>query len=362
MTSSDNSGEESEQWLSRTLCEAFKIERLRPFQLQHALDLYRGQDVFLTIATGEGKTTVLLSPLLAAKAKGEDGIGIAVVPTKALAEQMEKTATRVGLNAVSVTEDTLREADLSGVDLFKVLTLPGRVRLAIMSPQMLRSERFNAWIRANAIQKALRWMLIDEAHLVLEKSSTFHLPYISIVLMRTRIPSSVVWCAVSGSITVENTPAAATLLGFRPGHHVNARYSLDRAHVKYIPRIFEHPVSGGEFLDTAFTVPPSITCPQDIESTLIFTNTIATSHALMTFLDTLIPASIPNRSQIIKLYNSLMPIDYRQQFVRDLTSGTTLRIGIVTDTLTYGLDIPNVSQRKAQQAVSFFIHKLDHPG
>lgn len=62
----------------------------------------------------------------------------------------------------------------------------------------------------------------------------------------------------------------------------------------------------------------------------------------MCFLDTLIPTSVPNRTQIIKLYNSLMPIEYRQRFVQDITTGTTLRIGIVTDSLTYGLDIPNL--------------------
>ncbi|KAF5327994.1 hypothetical protein D9611_014916 [Ephemerocybe angulata] len=92
---------------------------------QHALDLYKGKDVFLTIATGEGKTTVLLSPLIAAKLKLEEGIGIAVVPTKALAQQLEKTARAVGLDALSVTEDTLREADALGNDLFKVLALDG---------------------------------------------------------------------------------------------------------------------------------------------------------------------------------------------------------------------------------------------
>ena len=90
---------ETEQWLQKVVCEAFKIPHLRPFQLQHAMDLYRGKDVFLTIATGQGKTIVLLSSLLAAKAKGEKGIGVAIVPTKALAQQLV-SGTLVGLHVV----------------------------------------------------------------------------------------------------------------------------------------------------------------------------------------------------------------------------------------------------------------------
>ncbi|KAF5319778.1 hypothetical protein D9611_012842 [Ephemerocybe angulata] len=336
-------GEESGRWLNESLCKAFKLSELRPFQLQHALDLRNGRDVFLTIATGQGKTVVLLSPLVAAKEKSEKGIGIAIVPTKALAQQLEKTASSVGLGAVAVTEDTIREAEALGVDLFKVLSVDG-LRLAIMSPQMLRGERFNAWIRSTRIRESIRWMLIDEAHLVLEESSPFRTPYTNIALMRSRLPSSTVWCAVTGSVTPVNAPAAAILLGFRPGLYVDARYRLDRPHIKYIPRILQHSTSGGEFLDLASTVPLSLTSAQQITTTLIFTETIATSHAVMRFLDSLIPSSVPNHSQIIKLYNSLMPLEYRQKFIRDITSGETLRIGVVTDSLTYGLDIPNLAR------------------
>ena len=79
--------QETEQWLEKVVCEAFKIPQLRAFQREHAADLYLRKDVFLSIATGQGKTAVLLSGLIAAKAKGECGMGIMVVPTKALAQQ-----------------------------------------------------------------------------------------------------------------------------------------------------------------------------------------------------------------------------------------------------------------------------------
>ncbi|KAG5633716.1 hypothetical protein DXG03_006757, partial [Asterophora parasitica] len=62
----------------------------------------------------------------------------------------------------------------------------------------------------------------------------------------------------------------------------------------------------------------------------------------MKYLDSLIPLNIPNRTEVVKLYNSVMPTDYRSQFLLDMISRTTLRIGVATDTCTYGLDISNL--------------------
>lgn len=77
----------SRQWMNQLLCEKNRLQNLRPFQLDHALDLFEGRDLFLVIATGMGKTTVLHAPLQAAQALGKIGIAFLIVPTKVLAEQ-----------------------------------------------------------------------------------------------------------------------------------------------------------------------------------------------------------------------------------------------------------------------------------
>lgn len=58
-------------------------------------------------------------------------------------------------------------------------------------------------------------------------------------------------------------------------------------------------------------------------------------------LNTLLPSSLPDRLQIIKLCNSLKPLDYRQTFIEELS---TLRIGVVAGSLTYGSGISNISR------------------
>jgi hypothetical protein len=55
------------------------------------------------------------------------------------------------------------------------------------------------------------------------------------------------------------------------------------------------------------------------------------------------PEWVPNCLKIIKLYNSLMPIDYLRKFIADI-DGSVLHVRIVTDTCTYGTDIPALAR------------------
>jgi hypothetical protein len=156
----------------------------------------------------------------------------------------------------------------------------------------------------------IRWMLINEAHVLNEESGTFREPYRGILHVRARLPSTTVWDAVTGTATIPESLCIAAALGFRPGHYVNARYTVDRSHVKIIPRFLEHPTSRLEFMDLSFTVPPETKLAQDIILTLIFLKTLKSGYEPMQFLDTLIPETVPDRLKIIKLYNALMPVNY----------------------------------------------------
>ncbi|TFK39191.1 P-loop containing nucleoside triphosphate hydrolase protein [Crucibulum laeve] len=333
----------SRKWMDNLLCDKNRVTSLRPHQLEHAMDLNEGRDVFLVIATGMGKTAVLHAPLQAAQARNEKGIGLLVVPTKVLVEQQAEVASRNGLRALAIHEDTVREAHLEGRDLFNELIGGQGVSVGIMSPQMLLSPRLRKLIRNPGIKDAIRWMLIDEAHLVDETSGTFLVAYRAIVTMRALLSSHTVWAAVSGTATPSRALAIAKKLGFQPDHYVNARYSVDRPNIKYITRYIQHPISGMEFLDLSFLIPIDLVSFKQIAPTLVFRTEFDTGYRLMQYLDLLIPANFPDRLEIVKMYNSLMPQDYRNDFRRDMESDDRpLRIGIVTDTCTYGLDIQNL--------------------
>ncbi|KAJ6474578.1 hypothetical protein C8R47DRAFT_1220974 [Mycena vitilis] len=78
------------QWMERILCTRCKIPKLHPFQLELSLLVDKKNHVFLVIATGMGKTVVLMAGPIAASARGEKGIVLFIVPTKALVEQRRR--------------------------------------------------------------------------------------------------------------------------------------------------------------------------------------------------------------------------------------------------------------------------------
>ncbi|KAJ7660021.1 P-loop containing nucleoside triphosphate hydrolase protein [Mycena olivaceomarginata] len=335
----------SRAWLDSLLRQKCGVPSLYPHQLDHGKDLNEGRDLFLVIAPGLGKSIVLFAPLIAAQARGERGIAFMIVPTKVLAEQQAEVGRKYSLRSIAINEDSVREAATREKrDLFAELADGDGISVGIMSPQMLQGPRMGKLLNEPKTKCLVRWMLVDEAHVLDEESGTFREPYRGILHMRPRLPSSTVWAAVTGTATISAAFRIAAGLGFRSGQYVNARYTIDRPNVKIIPRFLEYPTSGFEFMDLSFIIPPDVKFATDIVLTLIFVKTIKSGYELMQFLDSLIPEWVPNRLKIIKLYNSLMPTDYRRKFITDINDGSVLRVGIVTDTCTYGTDIPALTR------------------
>ncbi|KAH9942868.1 P-loop containing nucleoside triphosphate hydrolase protein [Amylocystis lapponica] len=332
----------SRDWLCTLLREKCKISQPYDYQLDHGMDLIAGRDVFLVMAPGMGKTTLLHAPLLAAQARGEKGIGIVVVPTKLLGEQQAETACSRGLRALAINQDTVRKASRAKPkrDLFQELASGDDVRLGIMSPQMLQSDRLEKILSNPKTKRLIRWFLIDEVHLLLATGTQWITAYASVKYMRPCLSSSTIWGAITGTATPTDARIIAFDLGFR--NHVNARYSIDRPNLKIIPRFLNHSVSGYDFLDLSFLIPPDLTSGAQIPTTMVFCETIELGWKVMTFLDRLISSSVPNRRFIVQLYNSVIPVDSRAQFMLDIQDGSILRIAVCTDTCTYGLDIAHV--------------------
>ncbi|KAJ7208126.1 hypothetical protein C8J57DRAFT_1610341 [Mycena rebaudengoi] len=131
-----------------------------------------GHNLFLVIATGKGKTIILHAPLIAAQARKERGIAFLIVPTKVLAEQQAEVAQKNGLRALAINEDSVREAGLQKRDLFAEFAGGDSISVVVMSPQMLRSPRVNKLLSNQTFKFAVRWMLIDEAHVIDESEGT----------------------------------------------------------------------------------------------------------------------------------------------------------------------------------------------
>ncbi|KAF7291508.1 Nucleoside triphosphate hydrolase protein [Mycena kentingensis (nom. inval.)] len=274
----------SAEWLDQLLRERCKVSKLWPHQLELSMHLIEGKDVFSVSATGTGKTVVLQAPAIAAQARGESGIALMIVPTKVLVEQQADAASKRGLNAFAINQDTVREAQMLKRDLFDELLRSAGVRVAVMTPSMLRSTEMQELLRKPAFKDAVRWLPIDEAHLVAQEDSVFYSGYLSLAHLRVRLHTTVVWSAATATAPPVDALRQAAALGFKPGSYINARYSVDRPNLRYIPRIFQHASTGNEFLDISFVVPLDLKQPDDIQRTIIFADYIKRGNAIMKFV------------------------------------------------------------------------------
>ncbi|KAK6966698.1 P-loop containing nucleoside triphosphate hydrolase protein [Favolaschia claudopus] len=331
----------SRQWLDALLRRRCKVAELRPFQLDLGMHAIEGKDVFCVCATAQGKTMVLQAGAIAADARGEKGICLIIVPTKVLVEQQSEVASDRGLRTLAINEDTVREAALIKRDLWRELNSGTDVRVAIMTPQMVRGKRMQQLLNSSAFAALIRWVSVDEAHLVDQRGGVFSAPYAGLSILRVKLPSTATWIAVTATAPPERAVHMAKKLGFESGAYIEARYSVDRPNIKYIPRFFEHATTGRHHFDLSFIIPPGMKSAEDIIQSAVFAKTIERGFSFMDFLDQLIPPDVPYRSSLIKLYNSLMPSHYRRKLKEDFESGK-VRVIIVTDTAAYGFDVSNI--------------------
>ncbi len=204
---------------------------------------------------------------------------------------------------------------------------------------MLKNERLQSIVSCSKTRALVRWFCVDEVHLANKKDDTVWLAvYTAIVFMRSRLSSRTIWSAFTGTATLAETQAISRDLGFRPGYFVDSRHTLDRHNVKFIPRFLEHSISGYRFLDLSFLVLQSISSRADIPSTLIFCDTIEFGYRVGLDLDSRLPANLEGRNLVVMPCNGLMDAEYREEFKTRMEQGIT-RIGIVTDTCTYGLNV-----------------------
>ncbi|KAJ7903734.1 hypothetical protein B0H14DRAFT_2294157, partial [Mycena olivaceomarginata] len=119
-----------------------------------------GRDLFLVIATGLGKSTVLFAPLIAAQARQERGIASMIVPTKVLAEQQAEVGRKFGLRTIAINEDSVREAHIREErDLFAEFAGGNGISVGVMSPQMLQGRRVGKLLDNPKFRVLVRWML-----------------------------------------------------------------------------------------------------------------------------------------------------------------------------------------------------------
>lgn len=90
----------------------------------------------------------------------------------------------------------MRQAFYQDRDLLHEIAEAEGVRVAVITPWMLKNEKLGEIISSSKTRAQIRWFLIDEVHLANEHDpSVWQEPYRSITHMRARLPSRTIWAA-----------------------------------------------------------------------------------------------------------------------------------------------------------------------
>ena len=223
-------------------------------------------------------------------------------------------------------------------DPFKEIS-EGKFWLVIVPLKALRGNLFNRLVQDSGFQKQLCLAFIDECDPIGEQESGFRPSCESIGDLRARLPGSIPWVAVSGSLPREPFDGVMSSLGFHRGRYVRASLPVDNPYVCYVPRFHSYPTSGIAFLDLAWLIPPTATSATDITKTLIFCETFDLGHRVERFLERLLPRSFSRDT--IRPHHSLISDRGRLLVMERFREGTT-RIIVASDCFTCGSDFTDI--------------------
>ena len=153
----------------------FGYETFRDHQLDIINHVINGQDAFVLMPTGSGKSICYQIPSIISK-----GVGLVISPLIALMQNQVESLLQNGIRA-AVLNSSL---DADAVRQVKAMVMAGRTDILYVAPERLHTERFQRFLEKIPI--AL--FAIDEAHCVSQWGHDFRPEYLRIAEMTRKFP------------------------------------------------------------------------------------------------------------------------------------------------------------------------------
>ncbi|WP_305041867.1 DNA helicase RecQ [Geoalkalibacter sp.] len=201
----------------QTLQRIFGFRDFRPHQLEIVETLIRGEDAFVLMPTGGGKSLCYQAPAL-----HREGVGIVVSPLISLMKDQVDALRANGVRAA------FYNSSLGAAESRRVLAElhQGRLDLLYVAPERLLSDSFLA--RLDEIPLAL--FAIDEAHCVSQWGHDFRPEYVQLGLLRQRFPA-VPLIALTATADPQTRDDIRERLGLREARYFVAGF--DRPNIRY---------------------------------------------------------------------------------------------------------------------------------
>ncbi|TFY74161.1 hypothetical protein EWM64_g9851 [Hericium alpestre] len=259
---------------------------------------------------------------------------VAVFPTNNLELEKEQEFEKFGLKALAINSLTLEKARKTGRNLWKDARLG--ISIIILSPEQLVSRAFEELIQDHAFTARIFFIGIDEIQLLDIWGAGFRKAFQQIGFIRARLPEHVVLIALTATLlTGKRHSNVCRFLGLKQGQYHMIHRSNTRYDIQLLVRVLTAGLGGWNFPDLDWVLGRG-------RKTIIFCKTILLGFQVMVYLWCRALPS-PDRSTRIRSYNSLNSALYtaRTQELM-LTPASGLQIIITTDTLSQGVNVPDI--------------------
>ena len=206
-----------EQSVRQTLSEVFGYQSFRPFQEEVIQSLVQGQDAFVLMPTGGGKSLCFQIPAL-----HRSGIAIVVSPLISLMKDQVDALRANGVKAACYN------SSLGASESRQVLAQlhAGQLDLLYVAPERLLSAEFLARLRTFEISL----FAVDEAHCVSQWGHDFRPEYVGLGKLRNYFPA-VPMVALTATAEKQTRLDIINHLHLQNAHQVVA--SFDRPNIRY---------------------------------------------------------------------------------------------------------------------------------
>lgn len=318
--------------------------KLRPNQLEAVRSFISGNDVFVCLPTGSGKSLCYcLLPtafdILRKETAEPKSIVLVVSPLIALMKDQVRAMRDKNVHAIYASKD-LDDESIGEVCI-------GKYQLVYISPEsIINNYQWHDMLANPVYQKHLVGLIVDEAHCV-KKWATFRTAYKEINQLRSLIPRSVKIMALTATATKETRLAVCRSLGIVSP--IVVAELPNRTNLKYIVNSNVNSIE-----ETFAYLVKEIRCKRrDMERIIIYCRTYDSCGLIYQYLRTKLRSDMTHPAgardlavyRLVDMFTACTTPDVKDHILESFCHPNgTLRIVVATVAFGMGLDCPNVRQ------------------
>ncbi|KAJ7218596.1 P-loop containing nucleoside triphosphate hydrolase protein [Mycena pura] len=314
---------------------------LHPWQEEPILRILDGQDILLCTATGSGKSSLFMVPILCHQEVHKqphlypglracaNPLGIVITPTKGLGRNLADSLTKSGISALAYDREALEQARNEKRSLFEEIT-SFTYQVVFIDPEHLDSPLWGKILDKPAVRQNIIFACLEEGHLAVEWI-TFRVSYGRIgKFLRGRLSSHTSVFTITATLE-PGAPQSAlqTLLGFRAGNFTVFRYSNERQDVQFSIIPLEHGITSRSYPQ----IIPILNCNRKV---IVYVPSLEIATRLYCFLLRMEPPGV-DHTRRVRVYTALCDSEFNMKTLELMENDPQLQVIIATVALANGV-------------------------